>query len=53
MVAGTPLYMSPESFEGIYSSATDLWSIGVLLYTLVSGYMPFYSTQYTEVYTKI
>ena len=40
-VAGTPYYMAPEVLEGSYSKKADLWSLGVLLYTLVSGYLPF------------
>ena len=40
-VAGTPYYMAPEVLEGSYSKKADMWSLGVLLYTLVSGYLPF------------
>ena len=40
-VAGTPYYMSPEVLNGSYGKEADIWSLGVVLYTLVSGYLPF------------
>ncbi|XP_076369726.1 uncharacterized protein LOC143256406 isoform X2 [Tachypleus tridentatus] len=40
---GSPLYASPEIVKGIpyYGPEVDCWSMGVLLYTLVYGAMPF------------
>src|SRR3989442_5084427 len=39
--AGTPLYLAPEIFEGEPASErTDLFSLGVLLYHLVTGSFP-------------
>ncbi len=41
-VAGTPLYMSPEQISSAaLTSATDIYSLGCLLYELVSGETPF------------
>jgi tetratricopeptide (TPR) repeat protein len=40
-VVGTHPYMSPESFEGFRSVQTDVWSVGVLLYHLSTGKLPF------------
>jgi serine/threonine protein kinase len=34
---GTLYSMSPETMKGIYTSQADLWSIGVIAYTLLSG----------------
>jgi serine/threonine protein kinase len=48
--AGTPLYMSPEGLfpeeyeEGLsnmYGPACDYWSLGIILYKLVIGKLPF------------
>lgn len=52
-VAGTPYYMAPEVLEGAYSKKADIWSLGVLLYTLVSGYLPFQGNNAAEVFRKI
>ena len=52
-VAGTPYYMAPEVLDGSYGQMADLWSLGVLLYTLVSGYLPFQGTNSHEVFRKI
>ena len=52
-IAGTPFYMAPEILIGDYSYGVDIWSLGVLLYILVSGYLPFYSEDRDEVFEKI
>lgn len=39
---GTPVYMAPEIWRGSsYDSKVDLWSIGVVMYYLLSGTHPF------------
>merc|ERR1712107_901469 len=40
-VVGTMGYIAPEALMGEYSPASDLWSVGVILYILMTGDMPF------------
>jgi len=40
-VTGTLLYAAPEVFSGDYCRSCDLWSCGVILFLLVSGQLPF------------
>jgi calcium-dependent protein kinase len=39
--AGTPEFISPQAIDGRYDTKTDMWSVGVSMYFLLCGYVPF------------
>lgn len=51
-----PLYTSPESLqpESLYSGkASNVWTLGVMLYTILVGRHPFTHTNLESLYSKI
>lgn len=55
-VAGTPIYMSPEQLSGRadwLDGRTDIWSMGVILYELISGKPPFEGKNFPELKEQI
>ncbi|HMS41832.1 MAG TPA: WG repeat-containing protein [Pyrinomonadaceae bacterium] len=40
-VSGTFAYMAPECFDGKRNIQTDIWSVGVILYRMLTGNLPF------------
>ena len=53
--SGTPSYMAPELFQkqGVYSYASDLWSLGCVLFEMATGKPPFSSNSLKELVTQI
>ncbi|NJR25666.1 MAG: serine/threonine protein kinase [Richelia sp. CSU_2_1] len=41
---GSPAYMAPERFYGLYSPMSDIYAVGILLFELLMGYRPFGGT---------
>ncbi|KAH7885322.1 kinase-like domain-containing protein [Phlebopus sp. FC_14] len=51
---GTPEYLAPEILNGHgYNKAIDWWTLGVLLYEMLSGLPPFYDEMTDKMYQKI
>ncbi|KAM9575172.1 serine/threonine-protein kinase ULK4 isoform 2-T2 [Guaruba guarouba] len=51
---GSPLYAAPEAIKGEdFSKASDLWSLGCILYEMFAGRPPFFSDSFSELIEKI
>ncbi|KAF7659774.1 hypothetical protein LDENG_00293170 [Lucifuga dentata] len=51
---GTPGYVAPEVLaQRPYSKAVDCWSIGVIAYILLCGYLPFYDENDAKLFEQI
>ena len=57
-VCGTPQYVAPEIITNShtrkgYGQKADMWSLGVILYILISGYPPFHDDNHNSLFLKI
>ncbi|DBA00109.1 TPA: hypothetical protein N0F65_000400 [Lagenidium giganteum] len=52
-VLGSVVYMAPEVLEGNYTESCDLWSLGVIMFMLLSNKAPFYGATEDELIEKI
>ncbi|KAL6058577.1 CBL-interacting serine/threonine-protein kinase 23, variant 2 [Balamuthia mandrillaris] len=51
---GTPLYMAPEIFQPKpYSDKADLWSVGVIVYQMLVGRLPYTGSDRRELVTNL
>jgi serine/threonine-protein kinase len=54
-VVGTPYYLSPEQARGgrDVDARVDIWGVGVLMYEMLTGALPYNGENYNEVLGKI
>lgn len=53
-LCGTPYYVSPEIASGIgYKFNTDIWSLGIVLYEMITGIKPFDQMEAKDLYNSI
>ena len=54
VMCGTPEFVSPEvvNYDPV-SAASDMWSVGVIAYTLLSGLSPFMGDNAVETYSNV
>lgn len=54
-ICGTPNYIAPEVLEGRsgHSYEVDIWSLGVIIYTLIIGKPPFETADVKATYDRI
>ena len=51
---GTPEYIPPEVIlNQFYGHGVDWWSLGIILYKVLTGYIPYVSKTTTELFIEI
>jgi len=53
-ICGSPLYMGPELFiSNTYDYKSDYWSMGIIIYLIMVGHMPYHAKNIMELVSKL
>ena len=50
---GTLLYVAPEVLKGSYDKRCDIWALGIVLYVMISGEVPYIFNHKEELYKLV